>query len=442
MTMADGMNVNRRRFLKRATGVAAGALTMGALPAFVPAAARGADGAVAPSNRIAMGFIGVGGRGGALLSNFLGRKDAQVVAVCDVKADRRERARKMVDGRYRTSGCAAFSDLREIIARDDIDAMTIATPDHWHVMAALMAVRAGKDVYVEKPLGVSLDHAQALRQAVHRYGRVFQFGTQERSSRHTRFACEMVRSGRIGAIRKITVASRYSRATGNYPTMPVPDSLDYELWLGPAPWAPYTANRVANHHWFHISDYAIGFIAGCGIHTVDMAQWGNNTDLTGPVTVEGIGEFPADGLCDCATGWDVTMTFANGVPMRFTDGKRNKLGVLFEGDDGWVFVKETHLGGKVDAFPKAMLHKPIGADEVHLPLSDHHQQNFLDCVKSRGAPVAPIDVAVRSDTLCYLSDIAMRLGRKLQWDPAAERFVNDDDANRMLWRPMRDPWHV
>jgi len=437
--MAEKSTFDRRRFLKHTATLAAGAV---ALPAIVPASARGADGATAPSERIAMGFIGVGGRGGALLNNFLGQKDAQVRAVCDVKKPMQERAKKMVNGRYRTEGCAAYGDLRKVLARDDIDAVVVATTDHWHVLAALMAVRAGKDVYVEKPLGLSVAQGQALRDAVNRYGAVLQFGTQERSSRHTRFACEMVRSGRIGRVRKITVASRYSRASANYPAMPVPDWLDYEMWLGPAPWAPYTANRVINNHWFHISDYALGFIAGCGIHTIDMAQWGNGTELTGPLTVEGGGEFPDDGLCNCATGWDMDLQFANGVTMNFTDGKRNKLGVLFEGDEGWVFVKETHLGGRVDANPESMLHKPIGANEVHLRFSDHHQRNFLECVRSRGKPVAPIEIAVRSDTLVHISDIAMRLGRKLHWDSDAEHFVNDAEANRMLSRPARDPWHI
>ena len=437
--MPTGTPIDRREFLKRTTSLAAGAV---ALPYVVPDSALGKAGSPAPSDRITMGFIGVGGRGRSLLNNFLHLSDAQVVAVCDVKRANRHGAQKTVDGRYRTTGCAAYTDFRKLVARDDIDAAVVATTDHWHVLPALAAVRSGKDVYVEKPLGMSVEQGQVLREAVNRYGRVFQFGTQERSSRHTRFACEMVRSGRVGRIKTITVASRYSRASGNYPPMPVPESLDYEMWLGAAPWAPYTANRVVNRYWFHISDYALGFMAGCGVHTIDMATWGNGTDLTGPIEVEGTGEFPSDGLCNCATGWDVNLTWANGVTMRFTDGKRNKLGVTFHGTDGWVFVKETHLGGRVAAYPKDLLKTPIGAGEVHLPVSDHHQKNFLDCIKTRSRTVAPIESTVRTDTLCQLTDIAMRLGRKLRWNPDAERFVNDDDANRMLSRPMRDPWHL
>jgi len=251
----------------------------------------------------------------------------------------------------------------------------------------------------------------------------------------------MALSGRVGKIHTMTVASRFSRTSPNYPPQPIPAGLDYEMWLGAAPWAPYTANRVSNHGgWFHISDYALGFMAGCGIHTVDMAQWGNGTDRTGPVEVEGIGEFPADGLCDCATGWDVKMKFANGVTMRFTDGRRSPLGVKFQGTDGWVFVKEGHLGGRVDSNPKSLLRVPIGPGEVHLKVSAHHQRNFLDCVKTRAETISPVDVAVRSDALCQLSDIAMRTGRKLKWDPDKEVFIGDAGANAMLKRPMRPPW--
>ncbi|MDP6636491.1 MAG: Gfo/Idh/MocA family oxidoreductase [Phycisphaerae bacterium] len=434
--MSKQMNPSRRNFLKSAAvaGVGVG------LPTIVPSSVFGAD---APSERITMGWIGVGGRGSTLLRAFMGLKDAKVLAVCDVKKQQRDRAKVSVDKRYKSNSCAAINDFREICARDDIDAVVVATTDHWHVPAALAAVRSGKDVYVEKPLGMSVEQGQVLREAVRRYGRVFQFGTQERSNRNTRFACEMALSGRVGKIHTITVASRFSKASPNYPTQPVPEWLDYDLWLGSAPWAPYTDNRVRNHGgWFHISDYALGFIAGCGIHTVDMAQWGNGTTLTGPVEIEGVGEFPADGLCDCATGWDMKLKYANGVSMRFTDGKRNPLGVRFEGPDGWVFVKEGHLGGNVDANPKSLLREPTEPGEVNLPVSTHHQRNFLDCVKTRARTIAPVEEAVRSDTLVQLSDIAMRLGRKLKWNPEEELFVDDENANRMLKRPMRPPWRL
>jgi predicted dehydrogenase len=389
-----------------------------------------------------MAFVGVGGRGGALLRNFLGLTEAQVLAVSDAKQPARERACRTVDEHYKGQGCAGAVDFRDLVARADVDAVVVASPDHWHVLHALAAIRAGKDVYMEKPLGLSVEQGKVLRRDVRRYGRVFQFGTQERSAWTTRFACEMVLSGRIGRLKAITVASRYSVASANYPPMPVPDGLDYDLWLGPAPAEPYTANRVESHHWFHISDYALGFIAGCGIHTVDMAQWGHGTSLTGPLEVEGVGEFPRDGLCNCATGWDVRMKWADGVEMRFVDGEREPLGVKFHGTDGWVFVLERHLGGDVDAEPKSLLKRPTEPGEVHLPVSNHHQQNFLDAVRTRTDPIAPVESAVRSDALCQLSDIAMRLGRRLRWDPAREDFVGDAEASRLLSRPCRAPWRL
>ena len=430
---------SRRQFLRRAAAAAAG---LAAAPYVITSTALGAEGRPAASGRTTLGFIGTGGRGGDLLMNFLGLAEAQVVAVCDVKRPVRENAQRVVDAHYGKPSCAAINDFRDLCARQDIDAAVVASTDHWHVPLTLAALRTGKDVYTEKPLGLSVEQGKVLRDTVNRLGRVFQFGTQERSSWSTRFACEMVLSGRVGKIHTIKVGSRYSTASGNYPPMPVPDGLDYDLWLGPAPWAPYTENRVSNSHWFHISDYALGFIAGCGIHTVDMAQWGNGTDHTGPVEVEGTGVFPRDGLCDCAVSWDVNLKFANGVVMNFTDGEKNPLGVRFEGTDGWVFVKERHLGGTFDAYPKALLREEIRPTEVRLPVSNHHQQNFLDAVRTRGQTVAPVEVAVRSDAICQLSDIAMRLGRKLKWNPDKEEFVGDAEANRMLSRPMRAPWSL
>ena len=433
--MVRKTGVSRRDFLK-------GAAAAVAAPYVLTSMALGAGGHPAAGERIVMGAIGVGGRGTADMNTFLGSPEVQMVAVCDVFEDRRQRAKGAVDKRYGNADCAAYNDFRDLVTRPDIDAVCIGSPDHWHVLHALEAVRAGKDVYCEKPLGLSIEQDKALRAAVRRYGRVFQFGTQERSSGSTRLAAEIVLNGWIGKVHTIKVGTRFSRSSPNYPPMPVPDGLDYDLWLGPAPWAPYTANRVSNSHWQHINDYTLGWISGCGIHTIDIAAWGNGTDRTGPVEVEGTGEFPRDGLCDCALAWNVDLRFANGVTMNFTDSNQNPLGVRFEGSDGWVFVKEQHLGGRVDADPKSLLHRTAGPDEVRLPVSNNHHQNFLECVKSRRDPVAPIEVAVRSDTLCQLSDIAMRLRRKLKWDPVQEEFVGDAEAARMMDRPMREPWRI
>jgi predicted dehydrogenase len=439
--MADHRTTSRRGFLKITAGAVAGAA---AFPYVVTAAALGKDGAPAPGNRITVGCIGTGGMGRYDMGMMLQSPDARVVAVCDVKTDAREAACAQVDGYYGARSCAAYNDFRELVARPDIDVVQVASADHWHVLHALSAVRAGKDVYVEKPLGLSFAQVQLLREEVHRYGRVFQFGTQQRSMPQFRQACELVRNGRIGKLHtmRVSAPSGFAERTGEptYVPAPVPEGLDYEFWLGPAPWAPYTPKRVVNPYWFHTSDYSLGYVAGWGIHHVDIAQWGNGSELTGPVEVEGSGVFPSnDGLCDNALNWDVMLSYANGVRMRFTsDGCGQDHGIRFEGADGWVHVDR----GGINANPKELLAVQFGPSDVRLPVSLNHQQNLLDCVKSRGRTVCPIDVAVRSDTVCHLSDIAMRLGRKLRWDPAREEFVGDVEANAHLARAMRSPWHL
>lgn len=429
MKQQEAKATSRRTFLKQA-GMGAGALF--AAPVIIPASAWGAN------DRINVGTVGVGPQGRSVMECFLASPDARVVAVCDVNALRREDARKRVDSFYSASGCQAYGDFRELIAREDIDVIHCATPDHWHVLVALEAARAGKDMYIEKPLGLSLAQDRALRDAIHQHGNVFQFGTQHRSELNFRFGCELVRSGRIGRLHTIKVALEASKTSPNFPSMPVPEWLDYDFWLGPAPYAPFTENRIINRYWWHISDYTLGFVAGQNIHFANIAQWGNGTDDTGPIEVEGWGRFPSDGLCDCAIAYNVRHTFANGVTMYLTDDVENPQGVRFEGDEGWVFVDL----GRIDAEPKSLLRTEFRPDEPRLYQSTNHVQNLLDCVRTRQETICPIDQAVRSDTLCHLSDIAMRLGRKLTWDPAREQFVNDEDANRRLTRAMRSPWRV
>lgn len=432
--------LSRRTFLGTAM---AGTAALG-FPHIVPGRARavargaavGKGGRTAPSNRIAVGCIGVGPQGNGVMNNFLRRRDARVVAVCDVQAPRRDATKQRVDAHYGDTGCATYNDFRDLVARDDIDAVLIASTDHWHVLHGLAAARAGKDMYIEKPLGLSLAENRALRDAVRDHGCIFQFGTQQRSSGNFRFACELVQNGRIGALERIRVGAPASHAAPNFPPMPVPDWLDYDLWLGQAPEAPYTEKRIINDFWWHISDYALGFVAGWGIHHVDIAQWGNAADTTGPVEIEGAGVFPEDGMCNCAVSWNIDCAYANGVRMNFTDNGQNPQGVIFEGSEGKVYVRR----GYIEADPPALLRAPIEPGEIHLYESNDHVGNFLDCIRSRATTVCPIETAVRSDTVCHLSDIAMRTGRKLHWDPKAERFIGDDGANRMLSRAMRSPW--
>jgi predicted dehydrogenase len=430
--------VTRRGLLKGAAGAAIG------FPYVVRSSALGADGAVAPSNRITVGCIGVGGMGLYDMGQMLALPDVQVVAVCDPKTDKREAARQLVNGHYKADVCAGYNDFRELVARSDIDVVQVASPDQWHVVHALAAVRAGKDVYVEKPLGMSIQECKVLRDACHRYGRRFQFGTQQRSMPYFREACELVLNGRIGKLERIKVSAPAGadQRTGEaaYVPAPVPDGFDYEMWLGPAPWAPYTPKRVLSPYWFHISDYSLGYIAGWGIHHVDIAQWGNGADSTGPTEIEAAGVFPtSDGLCDNPLNWDARMRYANGVTMHFTsDGGHNEHGIRFEGTKGWVHVER----GRMRAEPASLLRERIGPGEAVLPVSTNHQRNLIDCVKTRSQPISNIDVAVRSETICQLTWLAVHLGRKLKWDPKKEEFVKDPEANARMVRAMRGPWHL
>jgi predicted dehydrogenase len=434
--------LTRRRFLQRG-----GALlgTIG-LPYAIPSSALGLGDTVAPSNRITLGCIGLGIRGTELMRGLLGHKDARVVAVCDVYQSQRQKAKNIVDRHYADDACAAYNDFRELCGRSDIDAVSIASPDNWHVLHSLAAARAGKDLYTEKALGLSVAEDQALRAVCRRYGTVFQWGTQQRSEGNFRFACELVRNGRIGRLETIQVGVPHDFAFPNQPVQPVPEGLDYEMWLGPAPWAPYTYQRCRPWTekeswaiWYHISDYCLGGIGGYwGIHHVDIAQWGHGTEYTGPTEVEGTAAFPDDGLADCAVSWNVRVKYADGVTMTYTDNQQHKQGVLFQGTEGWVFVER----GQIDANPKSLLTSKIGPNETHLIESPGHQRNFLDCVKTRQRPIADIESAVRSDTISHLVNICTRLRRGVRWDPDREEIIDDPEAGRMLTRPLREPWRL
>jgi predicted dehydrogenase len=430
--------INRRGFLKRAACSAAGAMSF---PYIVSSSAFGA------SERITVGCVGVGPQGSGVMGNFLRQKDAQVVAVCDVKDPVLKDAQKRVNEHYQSTGCAAYKDFGELMARDDIDVVLAATPDHWHVLIALAAVRAGKDVYLEKPMGLSLAQDQALRAAVRRHGRVFQFGTQQRSERNFRFACELALNGRLGKLHTINVWSPGSGQGGDPTPVPVPEWLDYPMWLGPAPYTPYTKDRCSNKLWWFISDYALGFIAGWGIHPLDIALWGGGEKVACPLEIEGKGVWPTEGVCDTAMNWKVVCKYDSGVTMNFTGdpypdewkqryGRTTSHGTAFEGTDGWVHVDRSGL----NAHPKELLETEFGPNDIRLYKSDNHVGNLLDCVKSRAQTVCNIDVAVQADIICQISDIAIRLEQKLKWDPKTERFINNDAANRRLSRPMRTPW--
>jgi myo-inositol 2-dehydrogenase/D-chiro-inositol 1-dehydrogenase len=437
--------LSRREFLKNSIQAAAIGIVG---PTIVHSSVFGQD---APNNRITAGFIGVGRMGLGDLKEVLGFKSVQVVAVCDVDSKRADNAKNLVEDRYsrqNTSGtykgCAVFEDFRDLIARPDIDTVFIVTPDHWHAIPAISAAKAGKDIFIQKPLTMTIHEGRILSDTVRRYGRVLLVGSQQRSEKRFRFACELVRNGRIGKLHTVKVGFDIDPSCKPQPSIPVPHWLDYDFWLGPAPWAPYTENRVHPQQgygrpgWLRISDYGSGMITGWGSHHNDIVQWGMDTEHTGPVEIDGHTEYPKDGLWDVHGEFKIEYTYANGVKVICADNKKNKQGVLFEGSEGWVYVRRGHI----DAQPKSLLKTKIGPDEIHLYESNNHKTNFFDCVRSRTETIAPVEVAHRSCTVCLLGEISMRLGRKLKWDPNREVFINNDQANRMISRPNRSSWHL
>jgi predicted dehydrogenase len=363
------------------------------------------------------------------------------VATCDAFSDRRERWAKRIEehyagqagaGSYR--GCATYRDFRELLARKDVDAVAIATPDHWHVPLALAAVRAGKDIYVEKPLGLSIRQNRALCEAVKKSGRVFQYGTQQRSMAHVRHGCELVRNGRIGHVHTVVVLAPSGARGGSTAPMPVPPGFDYEMWTGPAPMRPYTDDRCLRPGHYHIYDNALGYIAGWGAHPLDVAQWGLGTDDTSPVEYEGSGFFPTGGLYDALSNWTVRCRYARGTTMHFMDDHQDL--TKFIGTEGWVAVSRKQL----ETEPRTLAKSEIGAGEIRLHESPNQALDFLKAVRSRGATVNPVESAARSDAISHLSNIAARTGRRIRWDPMRENIVDDADAAQLLERPLRAPW--
>lgn len=429
----------RRNFLKKTSFLPAAFL-------FVPAGVLGKDNQTAANDRINVGCIGVGSRGTDVMRGFLRNSNCQVIALCDVKSNVLAEKQNLVNQFYSKEDCKTYHDFRDLAAREDIDACLVATCDHWHVLASLAVVRSGKDVYTEKPLGLTLEEDHALRAAVHQHSRIFQFGTQQRSEAPFRQACEIVRSGLIGDIHTINVWSPGSVQGGNPVQVPIPEWLDYDFWLGPARYTPYSENRCSNELWWYISDYALGFIAGWGIHPLDIALWGAEEKFQGLWELEGKGEYPTQGVCDTAITWDVRIKLSGGTTLyyrgapsagewkqRYSDDSDH--GTAFEGSKGWVYVRR----GKIDANPKNLLDAKI---EESLYQSANHVDNFLDGVRTRKETISPIDVAVRGDTLCHISDIAIRREEKLLFDSQKETFVDNSEANKRLMRPMRKSWHL
>ena len=442
---------NRRSFLKSAS-LAAGGL----FPAIVPASVFGAN---APSNRVHLAAFGVGGRGTADTDMINQHPDARFLAVCDCYESRRLAKKQKWDKLYGGDYVKMYSNPWEVLQRSDIDAVVIATPDHWHTPLAIAAARAGKDIYVEKPLSVAMAWSWRLRDEVKKKSRIVQYGTQQRSNKGFRYACELVRNGYIGEVKHIDawcsdISSQYGAFSvykyGSLRPIPVPRDLNFDLWCGPSPVRSYTADRCTSFGAYHIYDYALGFIAGWGAHPLDIAQWGLNMDQSGPVFYEGAGSLPAYGLCDTTESWDITCYYQNGVAMRFMDSRVaqpavtkylprwNDHGTTFVGSEGWVSVDRRGVQVSKDSLKDVK----FSDKDTRLYESDHHQKNFVDCVKSRKQAISPLEAAIRSDTISHLSDIVVRLRRPVRWDPKREVILGDEVASRMLTRTMRPKWAV
>ena len=420
--------VNRRKFLK-------GAAASLAAPYVIASTALGGPDRPPASERVALGHIGVGNQGGFLFDRFGECKGCQRAAVADAYKDRREARARACKGK-------AFADFRDLLARPDIDAVVVATPDHWHVPIAIMAARAKKDAYVEKPLGLTIEQDLAFRKVFQENGRIFQYGTQQRSfvgrrdavlDPHCWLGCELVRSGRIGKIRRLEVVSPDGEAGGSTRELPVPANLDYDMWLGPAPKSPYTADRCKPPGTYWIYDQSIGYLAGWGAHPLDIMVWGCDADLAGPMTVEGTGVIPTKGLYNTVYNFDMKIQMADGVTMTLKPGGDS---TTFFGSEGWICISRWGW----DAEPKSLLRSTILEKDARLIQSLNHYQNYVDAVKTRRGAVSPLGDAVRSDIISHLCNIAVRLKRKITWDPKTETIVGDPEATKLTRREMRSPW--
>ncbi len=421
--------LNRRQFFK----TTAAAVTF---PYVIHASALGQGGATAPSDRITLGFIACGKQSKHLMRSFLNSAGTQVVAACDVDTLKLARGKGIVEDHYtgktgRDYTCDTYGDFRDLLSRDDIDAVVISTPDHWHAVTVIQSAEAGKDIYCEKPLSQTISESRAMVNAVRRYGRVFQTGSMQRSDWHFRLGCELVRSGYIGDLQHVTVGVGGPPGEDKLAPMPVPDYLDWEMWVGPAMWRPYHS-ELSPHiswdgfpHWRYHSYYGGGGMTDWGAHHFDIAQWGMGMDESGPMEI-----IPPNGK-DVKV---LTYKYANGVTM--TRDEAN--GVLFTGTKGKVETNRGHL----KTWPDELKNTKLKPNDVHLYESNNHYADWLDAIRKRSKPICDIETGCRSVTVCHLGNIAHTLQRPLRWDPEKEVFVGDADANRLLWRPYRQPWHL
>ncbi|MBO4287248.1 MAG: Gfo/Idh/MocA family oxidoreductase [Kiritimatiellae bacterium] len=422
--------VSRRTFL--AAGAGFGLFNI------VPASVLGAD---APSNKVTMALIGAGGMGSGNMRTFLGLPDVRVLAVCDVNRVKQERGKATVDKHYGNKDCATYRDFRDVCNRDDIDAVILATPDHWHAVIGIYAANCGKDIYGEKPFSHDLREGRALVRAVERNGRVWQTGSWQRSSNEMRRAVELVKNGRIGKIARVEVGlpgghGLHLKGIG-VPGAKVPDGLDWDMWVGPAPERPFEG--VYDWDWRWVSDWGGGQLMDWIGHHGDIAQWGLGTDLTGPVSFEGYGEEYRKGIFDTPQRYRVECEYANGVKMTVAGGVNEiRGGTKWIGENGeWVWVNR----GQFEASSRVVRESRIEAGEIRLKSPGHHRQ-FIDCVKNRDITLTPAEIAHRSASIGHLCRVAIDTHRKIKWDPATERIIGDAAAEPLLQRPIRAPWKL
>lgn len=436
----DPRGINRRQFLKSFSAVAVSAL---GFPSIVPASVLGQSGTTAPSNRIVMAGIGFGMQGIPNMRNFLSKDTVQWVAVCDIDEKALFRARDIVNRKYGNMDCTVYGDFRDLINRKDIDAVSIAVPDHWHAILSIESARAGFDIFGEKPFSHSLIEGRAMCDAVERYDRIWQTGSWQRSVDNFHFACELVRNGRIGKITSVEVGlpsghTDFAGTFGLETLGPPPENLDYDFWVGPAPFIPYCPARV-HKNWRWNMDFGGGQLMDWIGHHVDIAHWGLGFDETGPVEIEGWGDFPETGIYNSPTRFFLRAKYADGTPMIIAGGHPEiRRGTKWIGEFGWVWCNR----GGLETYPSHFIKEYIGPEENRLYKSRDHFQNFLDCVVSRRKTIAPSEVAHRSASVGHLGVIAMEVGRKVRFDPESESILGDPEAERLLSRAYRSPWQI
>ena len=462
--MISKNSVSRRNFLKTSTMAAAGVAAGGIiLPTIVPASVFGKN---APSNRINIAQIGYGRMGSGDLAVTMNNTDlCRCIAVCDLDSKRAALGKQFIEkfyagktGSQNYIDVKMYDDYREMLMNKDIDAVVISTPDHWHAQAAIESALAGKDIYLQKPTSLTIKEGRQLSDVIHRTNRILQIGSQQRSDPSFKRGCELVRNGRIGKLHTIYIGLPGDPSGNVEIEMPVPANLNYDMWLGSTPSVFYTENRVHPQNsltgrpgWLRCEQFGAGMITGWGAHHFDIAHWGMGTEYTGPIEIEGSADFPKSGLWNVHGDFNIKAKYANGVTI--IAGGNNPNGVKFVGEDGWIFVSRgtvkvtasdpTNTGKELKALdsnnPK-ILESVISENEIHLYVSAEQHRNWLECVISRKEPIAPAEVGHRSNSVCLLSQIAMKLNRKLYWDPMKERFKNDNEANSMLSRPQRFPY--